>query len=195
MVSTYQITPLFSCHMGEEKPGHEKREIQYRKIKSIDHNTMKNDLQDLVKSCFEEDNLDTLSYESGLKGIMDKHAPVQTKNVIVRPLLSWYDPSLKVLKRSLRKAEQKWHRKQSQEDLRMFKTLRSNFNNEVKDLKSSYVRSKIEECAHNTKQFFKVVNQITNNTKRNPLPPGNRSELAENFSIYFGTKIERIRSE
>ena len=171
--------------------------IKNLKIKSIDHSAMKNDLQDLVKSCFEEDNLDTLvvSYESGLKGIMDKHAPVQTKNVTVRPLLSWYDPSLKVLKRSLRKAEQKWHRKQSQEDLRMFKTLRSNFNNKVKDLKSSYVRSKIEECAHNTKQFFKVVNQITNNTKINPLPPGNRSELAENFSIYFGTKIERIRSE
>ena len=157
---------------------------------------MKNDLQDLFKSCFEEDNLDTLvvSYESGLKGIMDKHAPVQTKNVTVRPLLSWYDPSLKDLKRSLRKAEQKWHRKQSQEDLRVFKTLRSKFNNKVRDLKSSYVRSKIEECAHNTKTFFKVVNQITNNTKRNPLPLGNRSELAENFSIYFGTKIERIRS-
>ena len=104
-----------------------KKEIQYIKVKSIDHSAMKNDLQDLVKSCFEEDNLDTLvvSYESGLKGIMDKHAPNQTKNVTVRPLLSWYDPSLKDLKQSLRKAEQKWHRKQSQEDLRVFKTLRS----------------------------------------------------------------------
>ncbi len=62
-------------------------------------------------------------------------------------------------------------------------------------MKSSYVKSKIEECAHNIKEFFKVVNQLTNNTKRNPLPPGNRKELAENFSIYFGTEIEKIRRE
>lgn len=43
--------------------------------------------------------------------------------------------------------------------------------------------------------FFKVVNQVTNNAKRNPLPLGNRTELAENFSIYFGTKIKKIRTE
>ena len=63
--------------MGEERPGHEKREIQYRKIISIDHSAMKNELQDLVNSCFEGDNLDTLvmSYENGRKGIMDKLAP------------------------------------------------------------------------------------------------------------------------
>ncbi len=186
-----------SCHIGEEKPGLEKREIRYRKIKSIDHNAMKNDLQELANSYSKEDDLDTLvvTYESGLKCIMDKHAPVQTKMVTVRPLLSWYDPSLKVLKRSLRKAEQKWHKQQSQESLRSFKTLRSSYNNKLRELKSSFIKSKIEECAHDSKQFFKVVNQITNNSKMNPLPTGNRTELAENFSNFFGTKIEKIRSQ
>lgn len=37
-----------------------------QKMKSIDHNAMKNDLQELAKSCFEEDNLDTLVVASSL---------------------------------------------------------------------------------------------------------------------------------
>ena len=87
--------------MGEEKPSLERRKIQYRKIKSIDYNAMKNDLQNFAKSCLVEDNLDTLivTYERGLKYILNKHTPVQTRTITIRPSLPRYDSSLKVLKR------------------------------------------------------------------------------------------------
>lgn len=44
-------------------------------------------------------------------------------------------------------------------------------------------------------KFFKVVNQLTSNTKLNPLPPGSKEEVAESFSTYFVGKIEKIRRE
>ena len=59
----------------------------------------------------------------------------------------------------------------SQEDLSIFKKMISSYNNKVIDLRSSYVKSKIKECAHKPKKFFKVVHQITTNTRINPLPP------------------------
>ena len=98
-----------SCHIREEKPSLERRKIQYRKIKSIDYNAMRNDLQNFAKSCLVEDNLDTLVviYERGLKYILDKHVPVQTRMIAVRPLLPWHDSSLKVLKCRLHTMEQK----------------------------------------------------------------------------------------
>ena len=40
-----------------------------------------------------------------------------------------------------------------------------------------------------------MVNQLTNSTKLNPLPPGSKEEVAESFSTYFVGKIEKIRKE
>ena len=52
---------------------------------------------------------------------------------------------------------------------------------------------KILENRKNTKQLFKIVNNMTNSKPQNPLLNGNPEEHAEEFAGYFLNKIKTIR--
>ena len=120
---------------------------------------------------------------------------MKKRKITVRPYLPWYDSSLRVMKKAMRKVERKWIKNHNEVDLNEFKQLRNSYNNKIRSLKYSFIKSKIEECAKDSKKIFKVVNQLTNNTKLSPLPPGSKDEVAESFSTYFVGKIEKKLEE
>ena len=78
---------------------------------------------------------------------MNKHAPMKKRKITVRPYLPWYDSSLRVMKKAMRKAECKWIKNHNEVDLNEFKQLRCSYNNKIRSLKYSFTKSKIEECA------------------------------------------------
>ena len=184
-----------TCLMRAEKPGRERKDIRFGNIKSIDQSAMKNDLQNFVDGCTEVHELNELinNYEAGLRSILNKHAPMKIREITVRPYRQWYDSSLRIMKKAMRKAECKWVKNRNEVDLNEFKQLRCSYNKKIRSLKYSFTKSKIK--TRDSKKFFKVVYQLINNTKLNPLPPGSKEEVAESFSIYFVGKIEKIRRE
>ena len=125
-------------------------------MKSIDQSAIKNDLQGFVESCTEVHELNELinSYEAGLRSILNKHAPMRKRKITVRPYLPWYDSSLRVMKKVMRKVERNWIRSHNEVHLNEFKQLRCSYNNKIRSLKYSFTKSKIEECAQDSKNFF-----------------------------------------
>ena len=56
------------------------------------------------------------------------------------------------------------------------------------------ISNKVNQCNRDTKQLFRLVNEITSSTKDNPLPDGiSNQELANQFAKYFINKIQMIR--
>ena len=50
--------------------------------------------------------------------------------------------------------------------------------------------------SHDTKKLYNLVNNMTDRTKSNPMPPGRKdSELADEFADFFLDKIRRIRDD
>ena len=60
-----------------------------------------------------------------LSQVFDRHAPLKTKTVQARPKLPWYTSEIAEAKRRRRKAERKWRRTRSQEDLLAFKKFKN----------------------------------------------------------------------
>ena len=50
----------------------------------------------------------TRQYNEDLANLLDKHAPVITRLITLRPNTPWYDDSLREMKRDKRSCERKW---------------------------------------------------------------------------------------
>ena len=72
-------------------------------------------------------DLDVLveDYATTLSQVLDRHAPLKTKTVRARPKVPWYTSEIAEAKRRRRKAERRWRRTRSQEDLLAFKKLKN----------------------------------------------------------------------
>ena len=78
---------------------------------SDSHNNQHIDLDDLVQN-----------YNNTLSEVMNRHAPLKTKNMVVRPTVPWYNDNINAAKRLRRKAQRKWRRTKSDIDYIEFKT-------------------------------------------------------------------------
>ena len=109
------------------------KNVVYRKLKSVDPESLKrglsdsllcNDPPDLQVHLHSEDlrDLDALvrRYNTTLSKVIDCHAPVK-----VRPAVPWYNDEIRAAKRLRRKAERTWRRTRSVSDLNIFKSYRN----------------------------------------------------------------------
>ena len=60
---------------------------------------------------------------------MDKHVPVQTRMIVVRPHVPWYRDDIRQAKKERQKAERQWRSSKLEFDLAVFKRKRNAVNN------------------------------------------------------------------
>ena len=138
----------------------------------------------------------TSLYTSTLREIMDNHAPVITKKIILRPHSPWYTDELRAAKRERRKAERKWQKKTGltiHHDIFLTKC------NETKklllDTKKTYFSQKIDDCGKDSKQLFKLTKTLMGDSNEVILPTCSENAILANmFCDYFLGKIVKIRN-
>ena len=118
-------TVLFSLKSTE--PLLLEKTISYRKIKSIDLNSFQSDLPatDLCRNPPEA--LENLAkcYNSTLKVVLDKLAPLITRSIKERPRVPWFNEEIRMAKCERRKAEKRWRRTKLYTYLAAFKVKRN----------------------------------------------------------------------
>lgn len=84
----YAVSVTLSC----EKPKHQHKEISFRKYKNIEVSEFQKDLVSSSLSSEKEISVCELVdiYNDGLREILNKHAPLVTKSVLLRPNTQWY---------------------------------------------------------------------------------------------------------
>ena len=94
------------------KPPLSKMVIQYRKLKSIDIDKFKADLSESGLPDFQHEDVDVLvdKRNTTMAEILEKHAPLKTKEVTIHPDAPWINDEVKEQKRKKRKAERKWRK-------------------------------------------------------------------------------------
>ena len=87
------------------RPSLETHTISYRK--QIDNTAFSTDLKDLANGLLSISDINQLvgEYNTELRQLLDRHAPIKTKIIVVRPLVPWFDDELKTLKSQRREAE------------------------------------------------------------------------------------------
>ena len=115
------------CVLQSAKPSLTTKTVSYRKIKSVDVESVNADLAESDLCRNPPDDLDELvaCYDSTLRAVMNKHTPVQTRTMVVRPRIPWYTDDIRPAKKERRKAERKWRSSKLESDLAVFKRKRN----------------------------------------------------------------------
>ncbi|KAL9957977.1 hypothetical protein ACROYT_G034937 [Oculina patagonica] len=202
--STPRIDRYFSdhasvlCHLHSIKPSFSARSLSFRKLKSVNVETLNDDLakSDLCKN--PPDDLDELvvSYNKTLTAALDKYAPVKTRTIVVRPRVPWYTEEIRHAKRERRKAERRWRLSKLNSDLVAFKIKRNAVNNLMNRARQAFYTNFIEENSFDQRKLFRASKRLFNQSQDDGLPPNlHAPTFANELGKYFVTKIDTIRRQ
>ena len=136
------------------------------------------------------------TYNTQLSAIIDKHAPVQSKTIIMRPNTKWYTEELRTAEQDRRKAERKMRKSKLTVDIQIYREKCNSVSNLLLKTKKQYLSDKIEEIGNDSKHLFKLTNNIMGKTKETILPSiDDQHQLANRFGRFFLGKIDNIRND
>jgi hypothetical protein len=138
----------------------------------------------------------TLKYNRVLRELLDKHAPLQERTIIIRPVAPWYNESIKEEKQKRRKLERVWRESELTVHREVYKDQCCKVNKLVCETKREYLSKKIDEHVNDQKALFKITDTLLHKNVATPLPSHTSSdELANRFADYFTDKIIKIRAD
>ena len=99
----YAIT----CFITQPSPGTTRKTVSYRKLKSINVDSFRNNIQASSSLNDSSGTLDELTtrYVSALNDLVHKHAPLLQRTITVRPHARWYNEQLRDAKHVRRQLE------------------------------------------------------------------------------------------
>lgn len=173
----------------------EKRKITSRK-KPTDFSKLENDLEQTIPNIMSSPDL-TNAYNTTLRELLDKHAPVVTRTVTDRPSAPWLTEEIKKLKAARRRAERKWRSSRLEIDRQIYRNLHAKVRASIKTAKASYYNQKIQDCP-SSRALFEITSKMTGKSKKcdqHKLPTTVPKEsLPDAFGQFFQQKITAIRN-
>ena len=146
-----------------KKPPLERKDITYRKLRSVDTKLLQTDI---MSSTFLSDYRDmevtplVANFESTLTSLLDTHAPTKKRTIILRPHAPWYNDSIHVEKKKRRKLERRWGKSGLFIDWELYITQCGVTNDMIKNAKFNHYSSIITENKGNQKVLFKTTDQL-----------------------------------
>ena len=120
-------------------PGLPKQTIKYRCLKSVDINDFKKDIINYFSDfdCVTVEN-GIKSYNDKLNTILDKHAPLKSKEITVRADTPWYNSDLKREKQLRRTYERKYKKSKLEVDRQIYRDQRDKYNKLLDSTNKNY---------------------------------------------------------
>ena len=87
------------------RPPLETHIVSHRLLKHIDNSAFSNDLKGITNTLLNVTDINQLvgDYNTELRQLLDRHAPMKSETIVVRPLVLRFDDELKSLKSQIRK--------------------------------------------------------------------------------------------
>ena len=107
------------CHLDLTKSNHLLKQMSYRKLKSINRKSFKQDLRPSNLCQRPVNELDGLTNccSTTLADLLDRHAPPHVRSVVVRRRVPWLTNEIRQAKRKRRRSERRWRTTKLDADL------------------------------------------------------------------------------
>ncbi|VDI25686.1 Hypothetical predicted protein [Mytilus galloprovincialis] len=177
------------------KPKKISKTFTFRKWKTVDQVELSKDIVlDIPDTNPSVDELAN-QYDSELRDVVEKHAPLVTKSVLLRPNTQWYSDELRESKRNRRRVERKWSETGLEIHRQIFKERCSRTGKLLHQTKQDFFSKKIEDCSGDHKQLFKLSNSLMGKQHDIVLPTStSNTELSNKFAHFFINKVTTIRN-
>ena len=128
----------FNLNVGKPPPFREF--VQYRKLKSVNHQQLDEDLQNAELGHESGDDIKRLVTQCNyqLTELVDMHAPMEKAKLVIKPRALWYTPSVAKAKRLRRKLERQWRRTKLTVHQQMFKEQRQQLSFLIRKTRATY---------------------------------------------------------
>ena len=148
-----------------EKPPPIKKTVSFRKHKSINIETFREDLK-LIALLNPEVSISNLDeyvelLNTSLTSLIEKHAPLLTKKIVLRPSNPWYNDELHEAKHLKRKLERKWKQSKLTVDHEIYRKQCAIVNKMLKQTRINFYSHQIESCGRDQKTLFKVTKKTS----------------------------------
>ena len=183
------------CDLTLDRPPLPKKKISFRKTKVVDVNLLCDELSTTSLCTDSPDALNDLvkCYNSTLYAALDRHAPLVTKFITVRPLVPWFSEDIRDSRRERRRAERKWRRSRSVNDLLEFKKKRNFTTYLMNEARRKFYSDFIVENNSNQRHLFSATKRLLNQGHEVPfLPTSDKLVLANEMGSFFVEKIDAI---
>ncbi|KAK2568094.1 hypothetical protein P5673_008026 [Acropora cervicornis] len=135
-------------------------------------------------------------YDDVISAIVDKHAPLVTKTITVRPNSPWYTDDIGVEKSTRRRFERRWRRTLLPEHRLAYVAQCKLVKGLVLNAKTKYYSNLISESSSNSKALFQTIDQLLHRKPETRLPYApSPLHLGNQFGDFFYLKISNIRDE
>ena len=163
------------CRLRTGRSVVEVKHDEYRKLKFIDSQLFEEDIRNSSLYVDPPDDLNTLvnCYNTTLKSLLDKHAPIQSRHIKTRPRPPWFNEDIMQARRDRRKAEKRRRTSGLSSDLAVFKS-KSNYaiyvmNKARRAYYSQFIA--IEDNSSDQSRLFRASKSLLNLQTNKMLPP------------------------
>ncbi|CAG2185348.1 unnamed protein product [Mytilus edulis] len=178
------------------RPPKQRHTVSYRKFSDIKTTDFIQDLSSTKIVQNREGSVENIVnlYNTELSSIIDRHAPLKSRNIIMRPNTEWYTDELRLAKRDRRKAERRMRKSNLTVHRQIFQDTCLKASKLLLKSKKDYFSTKISEIEHDQKQLHRLTNDLMGNRREIILPSHNDEKvLADKFCEFFVGKISAIR--
>ena len=185
------------CRIAMRKPPFQRELKTYRKMKAINLTSFLTDIENSDLYTSQERSLEesVTQYNDVLGDFLEKHAPLKTKWLTIRPAAPWVNEDLLSARKERRRMERRWRLSRLTVDREIFMNQRDIVKKMLYAAKSEFYANRIKDQAGNPKALFRTVGSLLQ-TKRLPvLPNEHLGQLLDEFSNYFIDKVDIIRRD
>ena len=184
------------CDISIAKPSFERKEIKFRKLKTIDTGKFCDELANSSLLLHPLDDLHQLValYSSALVSTLNKHAPIKRRVITVRPAAPWYTEEIKTEKRKRRRLERQWCVTRSVSDRENFDGQCHSVNNMLSSSRLNYYSRLVTENQCDLRKLFSTFSKLLHQHPETRFPQHeSTASLAHEFIAFSDNKIRRIR--
>ncbi len=135
-------------------------------------------------------NSATDTFCSTLMSCLDTFCPLSSRPVRTTPSPPWLSDVLREHRSKLRAAERVWRKSQNPTDLNLYRSLLSDFSDNVSIAKRTYYHDKIINSP-NSRMLFKTFSSLL----CPPPPPPSSTLTADDFATFFINKITNLTAQ
>ena len=194
------------CKLLHAKPAVTTNVVTYRKLKSVDLDSLKNDLaacglcqdQSEELSHLTPEGVDALlhNYNSTLSRLINRHAPLKKKTLRARPRVPWYNADIDSAKRIRRKGERRWRKSKLLSDLTIFKSRKNHVTHLMNQARQAFYTNFIDENSADQGRLFQATKKLLTRNDYLSFPEyHDKTALANDINVFFVRKITRIRAD
>ncbi len=184
------------CRVNMSRPPATKQTVTFRKLREIQIDNFKEDIIASSVVTDPEDNIESLcrQFDTVMSGILERHAPEQTKCITLRPHAPWYSDELRAAKREKRRCERQYVKSGLTVHKQIFRAACDDYKDLLETAKTNYHKSKLSNL--DSRQLFREVDKLCSSNTSKILPSHDSEEkLANDFANFFRDKIERVKDK